>query len=157
MQTSVPDRTRQYRDQAASLWPDEPPGGVDGAEFWNAEPLSVTDRQALALRQEFVRAHPESPWTESLAEAIEEAEVELEETLALRRVRGAERALDGNRPGLAVHRCSEQTPRSARSRERSLPPPSSPRPDEGAELASALIPPPARPLPRPRSGRVGRP
>ncbi len=31
------------------------------AEFSNSEPLSLTDRQALDLREEFVARHPDSP------------------------------------------------------------------------------------------------
>jgi len=71
------------------------------AEFSNAEPLSVTGRQALALRKQFLAEHPETPWTEELERKVAASQIELEKTLALRRVRAAETALDRDRAGLA--------------------------------------------------------
>ena len=74
------------------------------AEFSNAEPLSVTGRQALALRKQFLAEHPETRLTEELERKVAAAQIELEQTLALRRVRAAETALDRNRAPLArVH------------------------------------------------------
>ncbi len=66
------------------------------AEFSNNEPLSMTDRQALALRREFLRAHPDTELTATLERKIERSAILLEKTLALRRVRAAERAFDGS-------------------------------------------------------------
>jgi hypothetical protein len=71
------------------------------AEFSNAEPLSVTGRQALALRKQFLAEHPETPWTEELERKVAASQIELEKTLALRRVRAAETALDRDRAPLA--------------------------------------------------------
>ena len=71
------------------------------AEFSNAEPLSVTGRQALALRQEFLAKHPETSRTDELERKVAAAQIELEQTLALRRVRAAETALDRDRAALA--------------------------------------------------------
>jgi len=71
------------------------------AEFSNAEPLSVTGRQALALRKQFLAQHPDTPLTEALERKIAAGEVRLERTLALRRVRAAETALERERAPLA--------------------------------------------------------
>ncbi len=73
------------------------------AGFSNAEPLSVTGRQALVLRQEFLAAHPETPLTPKLERQIEFDLVKLEKTLAKRRLRAAERALKTDEPRLALH------------------------------------------------------
>ena len=72
------------------------------AEFSNSEPLSVTQRQALALRKQFLAAHPDTEWTEELREKVARSQVLLEETLALRRTRAAERALESDRPAIAA-------------------------------------------------------
>lgn len=73
------------------------------AGFSNSEPLSFTDRQALALRQEFVARHPESPIVPDVEIEIRRAEPKLAKTLARRRLRASERALDADAPGLALH------------------------------------------------------
>jgi hypothetical protein len=73
------------------------------ADFSNNEALSLTDRQALVLRQEFLLRHPETKLTSSLEAKIEKSQIRLEETLALRRVRAAETALDHGEPELALH------------------------------------------------------
>ncbi|MAG33320.1 MAG: hypothetical protein CL908_20785 [Deltaproteobacteria bacterium] len=73
------------------------------AEFSNSEPLSPTDRQALALRRDFLARHPDTELTESLERRVEKDLAKLEETLARRRVRAAERAFDSNDSGLALH------------------------------------------------------
>jgi len=73
------------------------------AGFSNSEPLSFTDRQALALRQEFVARHPESPIVPDVEQKIRRAEPKLAKTLAKRRLRASERALDANATGLALH------------------------------------------------------
>ncbi len=73
------------------------------AEFSNAEPLSQTGRQALVLRQEFVAAYPESEITPKLERLVARDESLLAKTLALRRVRAAENALDVDQSGLALH------------------------------------------------------
>lgn len=73
------------------------------AGFSNSEPLSFTDRQALALRQEFVARHPESPIVPDVEQRIRRAEPKLAKTLARRRLRASERALDADAPGLALH------------------------------------------------------
>jgi hypothetical protein len=73
------------------------------ADFSNNEPLSMTDRQALVLRQDFLRKHPNTELTEILDGKIEKSTVLLEKTLALRRVRAAETALEHGEPALALH------------------------------------------------------
>lgn len=72
------------------------------AEFSNAEPLSVTGRQALALRKQFLAEHPETPLTDTLEQKVAASQIRLEKTLALRRVRAAETALDRDRAPLAL-------------------------------------------------------
>jgi hypothetical protein len=76
------------------------------AEFSNSEPLSLTGRQALALRQEFLERHPNTAITAELEKKVAKAEILLEETLALRRVRAAEHALDEGEPRLALHQAT---------------------------------------------------
>lgn len=73
------------------------------AEFSNAEPLSQTGRQALVLRQEFLAAHPESPVAPKVERLVARDESRHARTLALRRVRAAERSLEQDEPGLALH------------------------------------------------------
>ncbi len=73
------------------------------AGFSNSEPLSFTDRQALALRQEFVARHPESTIVPDVELQIRRAEPKLAKTLAKRRLRASERALEADAPGLALH------------------------------------------------------
>jgi hypothetical protein len=73
------------------------------AEFSNAEPLSQTGRQALVLRQEFLAAHPESALAPKVEALVARGESRYARTLALRRVRAAERALEQDDPGLALH------------------------------------------------------
>ena len=73
------------------------------ADFSNDEPLSLTDRQALALRRDFLRAHPDTESTAILEKKIERDSIRLVETLALRRTRSAEAALDADESGLAFH------------------------------------------------------
>ncbi len=73
------------------------------ADFSNTEPLSGTDRQALVLRQDFLRKHPTTELTEVLEGKIAKSTILLEKTLALRRVRAAENALDHDEPALALH------------------------------------------------------
>ena len=72
------------------------------AEFSNSEPLSMTDRQALALREEFVARHPNAADTAKLKRKIDRDRVRLEKTLARRRIRAAEGALDTGNPTLAL-------------------------------------------------------
>lgn len=76
------------------------------AEFSNAEPLSQTGRQALVLRQEFLAAHPGSADSPRLEGLVAKGESRLAKTLALRRVRAAEAALDQDQPGLARHQAA---------------------------------------------------
>lgn len=73
------------------------------AEFSNSEPLSLTDRQALALRQEFLAKHPHTSATPELEKKIAKDVVLLERTLAIRRLRAAESALEAGSPALAEH------------------------------------------------------
>jgi len=73
------------------------------ADFSNNEPLSMTDRQALALRRDFLRAHPDTELTAPLERKIERSEILLAKTLALRRVRAADAARDANNDALALH------------------------------------------------------
>jgi len=73
------------------------------AEFSNAEPLSMTDRQALVLRQDFLAANPESPLAPKVSALVARDRVRLEKTLAKRRLRAAEDALDSDSPDLALH------------------------------------------------------
>ena len=73
------------------------------AGFSNREPLSFTDRQALALRRDFVARHPESPIVPDVEIKIRKAEPKLAKTLAKRRLRASERALSAGQPGLALH------------------------------------------------------
>jgi hypothetical protein len=73
------------------------------ADFSNLEPLSTTDRQALVLRQEFLRRHPSTEQTFELEKMNEKSMIRLAETLALRRIRSAEVALERSEPALALH------------------------------------------------------
>lgn len=79
------------------------------AEFSNAEPLSTTGRQALVLRQEFLAAHPESAIAPEVARLVERDRIRLEKTLARRRIRVAQTALEGGQPGLALHHARAAT------------------------------------------------
>jgi len=73
------------------------------AEFSNAEPLSTTDRQALVLREQFLAAHPESAVAPKVERLVARDRPKLEKTLAKRRLRAAEAALDAGAAGLALH------------------------------------------------------
>lgn len=73
------------------------------AEFSNSEPLSGTNRQGLALRQEFVAKHPDTAISAEVNEKIERDLPKLEATLARRRIRGSERALESGSAALALH------------------------------------------------------
>lgn len=73
------------------------------AEFSNAEPLSLTDRQALDLRKEFLGRHPDTEATPALEKKIARAQLKLEKTLALRRLRAADTARDSGALRLAAH------------------------------------------------------
>jgi len=73
------------------------------AEFSNSEPLSFTGRQALALRKHFIAAHPDTKLTPKIQKKIDRSQILLEKTLALRRARAAERALDASQPAMALH------------------------------------------------------
>ena len=77
------------------------------AGFSNAEPLSVTGRQALALRQEFLAAHPETHLTPKFERQIQFDLVKLEKTLAKRRFRAAERAFKKDEPRLALYQAED--------------------------------------------------
>ena len=79
------------------------------ADFSNEEPLSMTDRQALVLRQDFQRKHPASEIAEELKSKIDRATIRLEETLALRHVRASEVALDAGEPALARYQAEVAT------------------------------------------------
>ena len=76
------------------------------AEFSNAEPLSQTGRQALVLRREFLAAHPESDAAPKLEPLVVRDESRLAKTLALRRARAAETALERDQPALARHQAA---------------------------------------------------
>jgi hypothetical protein len=73
------------------------------AEFSNSEPLSSTGRQALALRKDFLARHPDTVLTEEVEKKVERSQILLEKTLALRRVRASERAMDAKEPRLALY------------------------------------------------------
>lgn len=73
------------------------------ADFSNNEALSLTDRQALVLRQDFLLRHPDTALTPTLEAKVEKSQILLEETLALRHVRAAETALDQSESELALH------------------------------------------------------
>lgn len=73
------------------------------AEFSNAEPLSSTDRQALALREEFVARHPDSEVTPEVEAQIARDAPKLARTLAKRSIRAAENAIDASAWRLALH------------------------------------------------------
>lgn len=73
------------------------------AEFSNSEPLSLTDRQALDLREEFVARHPDSPIVPEVRARIERDRVKRNETLARRRLRATENALEVEGFALARH------------------------------------------------------
>ena len=73
------------------------------AEFTNSEPLSFSDRQALALRQEFLARYPNTTATKKLKKKIARDVVLLEKTLAIRRIRAAESAFEGGSPALAFN------------------------------------------------------
>lgn len=76
------------------------------AEFSNSEPLSLTDRQALSLRQDFVARHPNTAATPAVEKKVERDLVLLEKTLARRRLRGAEAAHEARNPALASYHAS---------------------------------------------------
>jgi hypothetical protein len=73
------------------------------ADFSNTEPLSARGRQALAHRKDFLARHPHTELTATLEKKIERKSVLLEKTLALRRVRLAERLLDNSQPRLSLY------------------------------------------------------
>ena len=73
------------------------------AAFSNSEPLSTTDRQALALRKEYVLMHPDAPDTPEVQEQVDDDEPELARTWALRSTRAAENAIDARAWRLAIH------------------------------------------------------
>ena len=73
------------------------------AEFSNSEPLSLTDRQALVLRKDFLAQHPDTEATPALEEKILRAEIKLDDTLAKRRLKASRAALDADAPDLALH------------------------------------------------------
>ncbi|MEZ4332022.1 MAG: hypothetical protein R3F35_09710 [Myxococcota bacterium] len=77
------------------------------AGFSNSEPLSTTGRQALVLREAFLAAHPTSPVAPRVAELVARDRVRLEKTLAKRRIRSAETALEQGEPGLASHHAAQ--------------------------------------------------
>lgn len=72
------------------------------AGFSNNEPLSKTGRQALVHRQDFLAQHPDTELTEELEKKVAIGQMLLEKTLALRRVRLAERSFDAERARLAA-------------------------------------------------------
>jgi hypothetical protein len=72
------------------------------ASFTNDEPLSVTDRQALTLRKNYLAAHPDADNVEQLEGQIEGAEKKLALTFQKRRLRDARRALDSGSNRLAI-------------------------------------------------------
>lgn len=73
------------------------------ADFSNNEPLSLTDRQALALRVDFLLAHPDTELTAELERKIRKSTILLRKTLALRRVRAADGAADAGNAALALY------------------------------------------------------
>ena len=79
------------------------------AEFSNTEPLSQTGRQALVLRQEFVAAYPENEVAPKVERLVERDESLFAETLALRRVRAGEIALESDQSGLALYQSRAAT------------------------------------------------
>ena len=64
------------------------------AEFSNREALSLTGRQALAHRKDFLGRHPDTELTPKLERQIAKGDVKLARTLAHRRVRAADNAYD---------------------------------------------------------------
>ena len=76
------------------------------ADFSNDEPLSLTDRQALTLRLDFLRAHPDTELTDELERKVEKSTILLEKTLGLRRVRAAEGAFEVGNPPLALYQAN---------------------------------------------------
>jgi hypothetical protein len=76
------------------------------ADFSNNEPLSLTDRQALTLRRDFLRAHPDTELTDELERKVEKSTILLEKTLGLRRVRAAENAFDAGNAPLALYQAN---------------------------------------------------
>jgi hypothetical protein len=62
------------------------------ASFSNDEPLSLTDRQALVLRKEYVARYPDSPEAPALRKKIAHAEKKLAKTMRRRRLREAKAA-----------------------------------------------------------------
>jgi hypothetical protein len=73
------------------------------ADFSNREPLSLTDRQALVLRQQFLARHPNTSATPTLERKIERGEKKLDATLADRRLRASASALKAHDPALALY------------------------------------------------------
>ena len=76
------------------------------AEFSNSEPLSSTDRQALALRRDFLARHPDTVATPELEKKIARDRVKLDSTLARRRLRAGGKALDAQEPALALYQAA---------------------------------------------------
>ncbi len=72
------------------------------ASFSNDEPLSTTDRQALALRKEFVAHNPEHEEADKVRQKIASADAKLAETMQKRRLRDARAALAAGSNRLAV-------------------------------------------------------
>jgi len=62
------------------------------ASFSNDEALPATDRQALALRKEYVARHPEAPESDHVRGQIAAADKKLAETMRTRRLRAARAA-----------------------------------------------------------------
>jgi hypothetical protein len=72
------------------------------ASFTNDEPLSLTDRQALTLRKNYLARHPDSENAEHLKKQIEGAELKLSHTFQKRRLRDARKALSAGANHVAI-------------------------------------------------------
>ncbi len=72
------------------------------AGFSNNEPIGLTDRQALALRREYLTRNPDSARAPEIRRKVEAADAKLSKTLQRRRLREAKTALQAGSNRLAV-------------------------------------------------------
>jgi hypothetical protein len=76
------------------------------ASFSNDEPLNTFDRQALALRKQYLRLHPDAEDAEKVQKQVDGAQKKLVETMHWRRTKSARRALRGGQNRFAIYEAS---------------------------------------------------
>ncbi len=72
-----------------------------GMALWEADPLTLPERQALAHRKRFIARHPDAENAEQIRELIAKAEIDLSKTRERHFLYSARIALDNNQPLLA--------------------------------------------------------